>query len=63
MTNMQKELMERLRRYQALIKSRMEMPLSAKQARRPASFKRFLANELEAVTAKLDELKLIVGGK
>lgn len=60
---MQKELMERLRKYQALIKSRMESPLSAKQAKRPVSFKRFLDNELSAVSAKIEELKLIVGGK
>lgn len=58
MTNLQKEQLQKMVKFQALLKSRLESPLPKKHLHREKSFKAFLKKDLEAVTTKINEFKL-----
>lgn len=50
--------LERLVKYQSHIKERLAAPLSEKNKNRPVTFKQFLDRELEAVNAKISDIRL-----
>lgn len=60
---MSKEAIQRLTKYQADIKSKLDSEVPSKHAHRVDSYKAFLNKELKMVTKKIDDLKMSAGDK
>ncbi len=58
-----KELLIKLNKYADNIRNRLSAGLPEKHKGHPETYKRFLQNELSAVTAKIEEMKLLEPAK
>ncbi len=63
MTNLQKEQLQKMIKYQSVVKSRIEAPLPKKHLHREKEFRAFLHKELSDVTTKINNFKLELSSK
>lgn len=60
---MTKDKLNKLIKYQSELKDKLTNPIPEKHKDNPASYKAFLNNELRLVTSKIEQGKLLLGGK